>query len=236
MAMLEQAILLEQYDVACEFMKEYKLEILKLKTLKAVDYLMKQMDGDPTKYEAKVYLATLLMPCMSRVQGQELTKILESMVSQSYEKNVFYKNINPIRTGLMVYKLVHDLHYHCDTADGVTTNLKQTVKEKLIGVVQTYKDAEAIIPLFEQTDFEGQNCYYYLSKFELSEILNCPILEQTIEEKWNGRTQVSCSFMDYSTPWTVFKDELKLFSYEKVLTNIKDTIFHKNAEKMTHVG
>jgi hypothetical protein len=65
-AMLEQAILLEHFDVACEFMNVYKLDILKFKTLKAVDYLIKQMDGHPYKYEAKVYLATLLMPCMSR--------------------------------------------------------------------------------------------------------------------------------------------------------------------------
>jgi hypothetical protein len=65
-AMLEQAILLSYFDIACEFMKEYKLEILKFKELKAVDYLIQQMDGDPSKYEAKVYLASLLMPCMTR--------------------------------------------------------------------------------------------------------------------------------------------------------------------------
>jgi hypothetical protein len=158
------------------------------------------------------------------------------MVGESYEGSVFYKNINPIRTGLMIYHLVDDLHYHCDTADGVTTNLKETIKEKLIAVVEIYKDADAVIPLFEQTDFEGQNCYYYLLKFELSEILNCPILEQTIEEKWSGRTQVSSSMFDYSTPWTLFKDEFKLFSFDKMLVNLKETIFKKNAERMTHVG
>jgi len=26
-------------------------------------------------------------------------------------------------------------------------------------------------------------------------------MEQTIEEKWNGRVQVSCSIIDYSSPY-----------------------------------
>jgi len=42
-----------------------------------------------------------------------------------------------------------------DTSDGVTNTLKNTVKEKLLSIVNIYKDSEKVIPLLEQTDFEG---------------------------------------------------------------------------------
>ena len=87
----------------------------------------------------------------------------------------------------MIYKLLDDLHHKMDTSDGVTNTLKSTVQEKLVSIVNIYKDSEKVIPLLEQTDFEGQNCYTYLVKYNLNEVLNCSIMEQTIEEKWNGR-------------------------------------------------
>ena len=70
-----------------------------------------------------------------------------------------------------------------------------------MAITQIYKDAEKVVPLFEQTDFEGKTMYWYLVQYELCEILNCSIMEQTIEEKWNGRVQVSCSIIDFSTAY-----------------------------------
>ena len=64
-----------------------------------------------------------------------------------------------------------------------------------MSIVHIYKDSEKVIPLFEQTDFEGLNCYWYLVKYELSDVLNSSILEQTIEEKWNGRVQVAAQYL-----------------------------------------
>ena len=68
-AMLEQATNLKMYDISHELMKQYKNEILKNKSLKIFDVFFRQFQTDPSKYEAKIYLLTLLMPCMSRKQG-----------------------------------------------------------------------------------------------------------------------------------------------------------------------
>jgi hypothetical protein len=144
---------------------------------------------------------TLLMPNMTRKQALQILRILENIIEETYENSVFYRNINPIRVGLMLYKLLDDLHVTMETSDGVTNHLKSLIKDKLLSIVEIYKDSEKVIPLFEQTDFEGHNCYWYLVKFELSEVLNSSILEQTIEEKWNGRVQVSCSIICYSSPY-----------------------------------
>ena len=175
--MLEQAIDLKYYDIAVEFIKEYKSEILKFKNLKVLDRFFLHFETDPTKYEAKIYLLTLLMPSMSRKQAFTLLKILESVIEEPYEKSVFYRNNNPIRVGLMLYKLLDDLHSKMNTSDGVTNSLKNSIKDKLLRIIEIYKDSEKVIPLFEQTDFEGQNCYWYLVKYDLSEILNSSIME-----------------------------------------------------------
>lgn len=64
--MLNQAIDLKFYDVAVDFMKEYKNEIIQHKNFKVLDKFFEHFKNDPTKYEAKIYLLTLLMPSMSR--------------------------------------------------------------------------------------------------------------------------------------------------------------------------
>lgn len=61
-------------------------------------------------------------------------------------------------------------------------------------------------------------------------------MEQTIEEKWNGRVSVSCSPLAYSSSYQLYKDDLKLYTMEKMIQNLKTTIFYKNKEKMTHIG
>ena len=91
-------------------MKEYKNEILKFKNLKVLDKFFNHFQNDPTMFEAKIYLLTLLTPSMSRKQAFQFLKVLEVVVDESYENSVFYRNINPIRVGLMLYKLLDDLY------------------------------------------------------------------------------------------------------------------------------
>lgn len=102
--------------------------------------------------------------------------------------------------------------------------------------MEVYKDSEKVIPMFEQTDFEGQNCYWYLVNYEMSEVLNCSILEQTIEEKWNGRVQVNSSIIEYSSPYQLYTDNIKQFTGDQMIQNFKQIIFDKNKEMMTHIG
>jgi hypothetical protein len=45
--------------------------------------------------------------------------------------------------------LLDDLHRTLETSDGVTNNLKSKIKDKLIAIVEIYKDSEKVIPLFE---------------------------------------------------------------------------------------
>jgi hypothetical protein len=42
--------------------------------------------------------------------------------------------------------------------------------------------------------------------------------------------------MDYSSPYQLVKDDLKLYTYDKMIHNLTQTVFHKNKEKMTHIG
>lgn len=116
-------------------MKEYKNEILHVKSLKVFEVFFNQFQNDPNKYEAKIYLLTLLIPNMSRRQGFKILKILESVIEEPYEKSIFYNNINPVRVGLMMYKLLDDLHNKLETSDGVTNNLKSKIKDKLLSIV-----------------------------------------------------------------------------------------------------
>lgn len=51
----------------------------------------------------------------------------------------------------------------------------------------------------------------------MSEVLNCSILEQTIEEKWNGRVQVNSSIIEYSSPYQLYTDNIKQFTGDQMI-------------------
>ena len=51
--------------------------------------------------------------------------------------------------------------------------MKEKINEQLVSVLETYNDPDEVIILAEQTDFEGNDCFWYLDEFNLFEILAC---------------------------------------------------------------
>ena len=74
-------------------------------------------------------------------------------------------------------------------------------------MVSAYSEPEDLIILIESHDLFGKECFYYIHKFDLSSILNTPIFDKYIAQKWNGRVSIECSVADFSTVVSIIKNE-----------------------------
>jgi hypothetical protein len=65
--------------------------------------------NDLSKYEVKIALLQRLKPFMKKQQAEKMMKIFEEVLSEPAENSIFRQNINPLRVGLTLYKLIDDI-------------------------------------------------------------------------------------------------------------------------------
>ena len=78
---------------------------MKAKELPIFDVLFNSME-DTKRYEAKVAVALLAQPLMNRRLAFKLMKILLTVLEEPATNSVLRNNINPLRVGLMLYRLI----------------------------------------------------------------------------------------------------------------------------------
>ena len=72
--------------------------------------------------------------------------------------------------------------------------------------MNVYFNLQDFTQTIEQKDYDGNDCLWYLMKYELFEIINCQIMDQYVQYKWNGKINVNCSIMSYSTGYSLLFD------------------------------
>jgi hypothetical protein len=73
------------------------------------DVLGDHFKNDLSKYEVKIALLQRLKPFMKKPQAEKIMKIFEEVLSEPAENSIFRQNINPLRVGLTLYKLIDDI-------------------------------------------------------------------------------------------------------------------------------
>lgn len=61
---------------------------------------------DTKRYEAKVAVALLSLPLMNRRLAFRMMKLLLQVLEEPANNGVLRNNINPLRVGLMLYRLI----------------------------------------------------------------------------------------------------------------------------------
>ena len=61
--------------------------------------------------------------------------------------------------------------------------------------------------LVEQTDYEGQDCFWYLDEYDLYTILDCRIMDRVITNKWKGKYDLNATISDYMTSSNLLEDK-----------------------------
>ena len=58
--------------------------------------------------------------------------------------------------------------------------MKDTITGQLVKILDIYKDPEEMIHIMEIPDFEGRNCYWYFSNYDLYKVLDAKIMDKFI--------------------------------------------------------
>ena len=62
-----------------------------------------------SRYEAKLAIMLNVMPLMNKVTASKFMKIIEEVINVPSSKSIFKNNINPMRVGLILYRVVEEV-------------------------------------------------------------------------------------------------------------------------------
>jgi hypothetical protein len=95
----------------------------------------------------------------------------------------------------------------------------------MVKVLEIYTNPYEMMILVEQTDYEGNDCFWYLDEYDLYPILDCRIMDLVITKKWTGKYDLNASILDYSTSYTLIRDRFRLFTTDRVFSELKEEMF-----------
>ena len=161
-------------------------------------------------------------------------KIFEEVLSEPAENSIFRQNINPLRVGLTLYKLIDDIQIEFNYSKYTSQFMKNKIEDQLKSIIDVYKDPNEIIDLMENQDIDGHNCFFYMQKYSLYNILDSKIMDKFIYDKWRGRVEFNASIMDYSAAYQLLNDQHKLYLSDKLLDQLYQKLFDFNKQEKTH--
>lgn len=148
-AMVCEAIEAQYYDIACDVTQSFITDLLQVGQIPIFSTFFEHFRHSTEKYEAKLYLISLLMPLMTNKMAQSWLKIIEEVLGDCPNNSIYKHNINPIRTGLQLYKAITQVEESFDIPSQTIGALQATIEDQLCQVVQMYKCPLDILQIFE---------------------------------------------------------------------------------------
>jgi hypothetical protein len=143
---------------------------------------------------------------MKKYQAEALMEIFAEVLRNPANESIFKQNINPLRVGLTLYKLIDDVQTEFNYSTYSSNAMKNLITQQIVKILEIYKDPEEMIPLMERLDIDGKDCFWYMEKYEMFEILDSKIMDKFIIEKWRGRQDINCDIFYYSTAFNLLND------------------------------
>lgn len=104
----------------------------------------------------------------------------------------------------------------------------------LLLILQTFGNNQEIAPLLLATDFYGRDCFWYMEHFQLHDLMDNKVIDQFIGYKMGGRVNVNCDALDYSTSYSLMKNEYDYFTGERIFVGLKKSVTNFNLSEKVH--
>lgn len=102
-----------------------------------------------TFYEAKVALLLNCMPLMNRKTAARIMKILEEILNEPASNSVLRNNVNPLRVGLMLYRLIDTIQHNFGYSDHTSNLMKDLLSDQMAKMLEMYNDPDELMVLVE---------------------------------------------------------------------------------------
>ena len=174
------------------------------------------------------------LPLMNKNIAARFMKIIEGVLNNPADNSIFKHNINPLRVGLMLYRVIDDVQQEYGYSENSTTIMKDLCSEQIKSTMEMYNDPDELMIIVEQTDYEGNDCFWYLDEYDLYNILDCRIMDRVIQKKWAGKFELNSSIMDYASSYTLLMDKFGLYANDTVFAELKHQVLSLDRSDETH--
>jgi len=189
---------------------------------------------DTSRYEAKIVLIINCLPLMNRTVATRLMKLFEIVLDEPASNSILKNNINPLRVGLLIYRVLHLIQKKFSYSEHSSKLMKETICHQIVKTLEMYNDPDELMMMVEQTDYEGNDCFWYLDEYDLYSILDCRIMDRVIQKKWTGKYDINATILDYSTSYTLMRDKFSLFATDWVFQELRHEMLTIDRSDKTH--
>ena len=127
--LINQSVSKKLYNITYEITKRFMSDLLKAQNLPIFEILFNHFEKDTTRYEAKCACLMRALPLMNRKIATKFMKIIEGVLNEPANNHVLKMNINPLRTGLMLFRVIHEVSDAFGYSPGTTQILKDQLTE-----------------------------------------------------------------------------------------------------------
>lgn len=128
-SLLQNSIILQRYDISFEIVKCFLQDLLKINYLPIFEILLDQFKFDMSKYEVKIALLQKLKPFMKKYQADAFMEIFDVVLKNPADECIFKQNINPLRVGLTLYKLIDDIQHEFGYSSFSSATMKSLIAD-----------------------------------------------------------------------------------------------------------
>ena len=107
--LINQSVYNKMFDIAFEVTNRFMSDLLKAKYLPIFDSIFTQFMEDTTRYEAKLALMLNIIPLMTKQTAARFMKTIEGVLNEPASNSIFKNNLNPMRVGLMLYRVLEEV-------------------------------------------------------------------------------------------------------------------------------
>lgn len=80
------------------------------------------------------------MPRMKQREAEDFIKTFEKVIHDTAEESFFRYNANPIRCGLVLYKMIDDLENQFELKSYTSDKMKQKLYQDIIKIIDIYSN------------------------------------------------------------------------------------------------
>jgi len=90
----------------------------------------------------------------------------------------------------------------------------------MVEILKMYKDPVEIVPIIENFDIEGRDCFWYIANYQIFRLLETKIMNQYIIEKWYGGLDLNSSILDLATSYSLFINKNDIYSTDNTFSKL----------------
>ena len=86
---------------------------------------------------------------MNRKTAARIMKILEEILNEPASNSVLRNNVNPLRVGLMLYRLIDSIQENFGYSDHTSNLMKDLLSDQMAKMLEMYNDPDELMVLVE---------------------------------------------------------------------------------------